>query len=59
MNHYIQIALILWTLLFAALMFYTCIAHASDKKPSPALIAGTLSFLSLFTALLAVGQYIH
>jgi len=60
MNHYTQIALTFWTLLFAAFMFYSTIYGAANKLFLPVvLFFGLLSFLSLFTALLAVGQYIN
>jgi len=59
MNHYINIALIFWAMLFASLMFYTCVSLAAQKKAGPAIFSGVLSFLSLFAALLAIGQYIN
>jgi hypothetical protein len=58
MNHYIQIALIFWTLFLAGFAFFDC-ARLLSIKEEGAGMAGAVSFLSLITVLLAVGQYIH
>lgn len=58
MNHHIQIALIFWTLLWAFGSFFaTCKWIQEGEKKLP-FIGATMSFLSLLTALLAVGQYL-
>lgn len=60
MNHYIHIALIFWTLGFFYLAAgrVTHIVHLKGPFWEFSLYL-LLSFLSLFTALLAVGQYIN
>lgn len=57
MNSYIHIALIFWTLLLAVNRFqWACI----DKAESESFwLNALLSFLSLFTALLSIGEYIR
>ena len=57
MNTYIQIALILWTTVLSFIAFIDT-AHALSEGRNP-FGPALLSFLSLSTALLAVGQYIN
>lgn len=57
MNPYINIALIVWTLLLA----YSSFLHAAERlgRKQRAGVALVISFLSLFTALLGIGQYLN
>jgi len=59
MNHYIQIALIFWTLINALCFFANGAIEFGRKDFKAGAICSFISFLSLLTALLAVGHYIN
>jgi hypothetical protein len=54
MNPYLNIALIVWTLLLSLSAFIN-----AASTPKLRFWFASMSFLSLFTALLAIGQYIN
>ena len=62
MNPYINIALTAWTLTFSYKFFLDAAAAYRMKNPYDIWeswwLKASASFLSLFTALLAIGQYI-
>lgn len=57
MNPYINIALIIWTLALSFLLFVRAAKELHEGVH--AALFTILSFLSLFTALLGIGQYIN
>lgn len=63
MNPYIHIALIFWTLAFSFKFFLDATQAFRNRNPYDMFeswyVKASLSFLSLFTALLAIGEYIH
>jgi hypothetical protein len=59
MSHFINIALIVWTLGFCMVFFWITARLISNEDWVESCLTAALSLLSLFTALLAVGQYIN
>lgn len=59
MNPGIHLALIFWAAVLSGGLFAAAIQSLKEDDHTAAILCSVVSFLSFFTALLAIGEYIH